>query len=404
MQAGDELELNIDDVVNGGQGLARHDGMVIFVGGTLAGEHVRARLTRLHKRFAEARLLNVRSPAADRIPSCCRLPDGSRVPGCVYDHVSYPAEVALKQRQLAGMLARLPGAGDTPFDQPFASPLPLNYRNKIVLHAARDRLADRLSLGYVADDNRTVVDVAACPLARAPINEALAEFRASHAFGRLQNGQRVTLRWTPTDGVVTWVGAPPTKHPPLSEQTPLGMLRVPLDGFFQVNPEVCEALVRQVSEWLAVDLDTRASVLDLYCGAGLFTLAAAARGFREAIGIETGRSAVAAARINAHALNLHASFHCQDVAAAASTGFGGRDLTAATVIVDPPRQGLDATLSKALARARPRCVLYISCDPATLARDLRILLPGGYRIARARLFDMFPRTAHYETAVRLERQ
>jgi 23S rRNA (uracil1939-C5)-methyltransferase len=411
MVAGDELELVIESVVYRGAGLARHAGCVVFVAGVAPGERVRVRVERLRRNYAEARLLAVVTPSADRIAPCCRLPaaPGARLaprsaPGCVYDHLSYAAEVAVKQRQLADFLGRLPQSeGAMACLPPVASPMELHYRNKIVLHAARGR-ADRVPrLGYLAEDNRTVVDVPACPLARAPINAELARFRAAAAFQHLRDGQDVTFRWTVADGVVQWIDRPATDAPWLIEASPIGPLRVSCGGFYQVNPEVAQALVQQVAAWYTEVSAITPDVLDLYCGVGGFGLACAQSGARRVLGIESGRDAIDCARANARALNAAVEFRCQRGLQAASEAFGGFDLATATVIVDPPRDGLEPPVCEALAAGRPPRIIYISCDPATLTRDLKILLPTGYRIVAARLFDLFPRTAHFETAVLLAR-
>ena len=143
-------------------------------------------------------------------------------------------------------------------------------------------------------------------------------------------------------------------------------------------------------------------VLDLYCGTGIFALACAKAGARHVTGIEAQPAAITAANENASVQNIPATFLCQTLIEAALEKFNGLDLTHTTVIVDPPRQGLEPEVAQALAQAQPPRLCYVSCDPATLTRDLRILRPAGYAIRKARLFDMFPRTAHFETVVWLE--
>ena len=178
---------------------------------------------------------------------------------------------------------------------------------------------------------------------------------------------------------------------------------VPPDGFYQVNPSVANALVLQAQEWFAADDGSGAEVLDLYCGVGVFAIACAKAGAPRARGIEAGRRAIEAATANAYEHDVLAKFRSQTVEAAAADGFGS-NLAQITVIVDPPRQGLAPEVARALADARARRLLYVSCDPATLARDLAILLAGPYILRGVRMFDMFPRTTHFETLVWLERK
>jgi 23S rRNA (uracil1939-C5)-methyltransferase len=413
---GDELDLAIESVAYLGNGVARHGGMVVFVPGVAPGEQVRARVERVHRTYAEARLIAVSSPSPDRRAPDCRLPDGTHVPGCVYDHLAYPAECAIKQAQLESFLRRLPGCGAVPFPPPVASPLSLHYRNKIVLHVA-EVLADRSpSAGYRGDDPRTVVDIPACPLAREPINESLARFRASPAFNRLRTGEHLTFRWTQEDGVVAWSGSRDPQRPVfllpgtgktwtsasrLTERAPFGPVQVPLAGFYQVNPEVADALVRQVSLWYG-EAGVAGDVLDFYSGVGVFAIACARAGARRTIGLESGRAAVDAAKDNARTHGVRVEFRCQGVGAAAQKLLAGCDRTRTVVIADPPRQGMEPEAVDAIAAAKPRLLFYVSCDPATLARDLQRLLPAGFTVRQARLFDLFPRTAHFETVVWLD--
>jgi 23S rRNA (uracil1939-C5)-methyltransferase len=400
----EEFELAIASVAYRGAGVARREGFVFFVPGTAPGERVRARLVRRHSRYAEAALTEVLAPSPDRIAPCCRLADGTRVPGCVYDHLAYPAEVALKQSQAEDFLRRLPGGPAFAFAPPFPSPRALHYRNKLVLHARRLPGEKTPRLGYFGDDNRRVLDLPACPLAREPINAALTAFRAGETFAALRDGQTATFRWTARDGVVRWLDDRLPRDPPrLTEETPCGPLAVPLDGFFQVNPEVAAGIVRQVVAWVTAD-GAPERVLDLYCGAGVLALACARAGVRRVAGIESGRAAVAAARANAAALGCaDAVFRCQSAAAAAGRAFDGFVNARTTVVANPPRRGLEPAVARALADSRAPRLVYVACDPATLARDLRPLLAAGFVPRAARVFDLFPRTAHFETAILLDR-
>lgn len=413
---GDELDLAIESVAYRGNGVARYEGMVVFVPGVAPGEQVRARIERIHRTYAEARLLAVSTPSPDRRIPDCRLPDGTPVPGCVYDHLAYPAECAIKQSQLEGFLRRLPGGSEILFPPLVASPLSLHYRNKVVLHVVQGVPGGSPSVGYRGDDNRTVVDLPACPLAREAINESLARFRASPSFSDLRTGDHLTFRWTKHDGVIAWSGSRDPKNPSflmqdvdrtwssatrLTEQAPFGPVQVPLAGFYQVNPEAADALVRQVSLWFGEGGDG-IDVLDFYSGVGIFAIACARAGARKTVGVESGRAAVDAAKDNARTHGVRVEFRCQGVGSAARSLLAGCDRTRTLVIADPPRQGMESEAVEAVAAAKPRLLFYVSCDPATLARDLRHFLAAGFTVRQARLFDLFPRTAHFETVVWLD--
>ncbi len=405
---GDTLTADVHALAYGGDGVARCDGRVLFIPESAPGDHLRVRVTQVKKRYARAVCLDLITPSPQRIPPCCRIidPDSGervRVPGCCYDHLAYPAEVAAKQQQLEGLLRHLPGSDSLRYEAPFHAPLPLHYRNKITLHA--ERRSDGSHVGYRREASHRVLPLTACPLACEAINALLAELLVQDdGFRDLRDGDAVVLRHTPQDGACWWrSGHIAPDAPPLTEASPAGPLQVARDAFYQVNPPVADALVRTVQAWFQSDR-TAPELLDLYCGVGVFGFALMQAGGTRLTGVEAGRSAIRDAQHNAHALGLSAEFRC------AALGREAIDLAAltrtpeqTTVMIDPPRDGMTPELAEALTAYGARRIYYVSCDPATLARDLAVLLRGGYRIVRAQLFDMFPRTAHFESLVELIR-
>jgi len=393
--SGDTHVCTIETLAYGGSGIARVDGLVVFVPDAIPGESVRVRITQVKKNFARGTLVEVLEPSPDRIAPCCRVHGNVRVPGCVYDHLAYTAEVQAKQQQLEGFFRRIPHAEDA-FLPPVASPAPLHYRNKITLHSDGSRL------GYRQEPKHTVLDIPACPLAGPTINDALLGFRAHQ---QLKDGAKVMFRATPHDGAVWWTpqgACSPDCPEHLTEQSPIGPLTVPHNGFYQVNPAVGDALVRFVMDTFAEDAHAP-DLLDLYCGVGVFGLACMKHGGRKLTGVESGHAAVMTARQNAKAHQVEGRFM---VHLLGREPLRLNDWMQApretTVITDPPREGMDKSTVQTLATSQAARIFYISCDPATLARDLAILLAGGnYRVSRVRLFDMFPRTAHFETVVEL---
>ena len=406
MNTGDLVKLRIDSIAYRGAGVARSDdGCVVFTPGVCEGEAVEARITRLHPRFAEAELVTVEKPARGRIDPVCRV-NGVRVPGCVYDHMSYDAEIAAKADQFRGFISRQAKVDNFSdiCGEPFPSPRDLHYRNKIVLHAQRRR--GSLVLGYLGEDNVTVIDIPQCPLAVPEINEKLASLRADAKFmDSLHDGDEVTLRWSSLKGVISWVGDTQRNLPPLKEHALFGDVEIPAGAFYQVNPFASGELVRRVSEF--VKSEKPRAVVDVYCGVGVFALAAAAAGAGRCLGIESGRAAIAAARRNSERLGLPAEFGCMP----ADEGLDSAlfevmhsHSSGVCVILDPPRDGLDPRMRSMLERHRPDTVLYVSCSPDTLARDiLELKERAGYEVESTSLIDMFPRTAHFETFTVLRR-
>lgn len=404
--------LTIDSIAYRGAGVARKDGCVYFVHGTCPGENVLAEVTREKKTFKEAEVVLVENPSPDRLqkPDCRLLTaDGKiRVPGCVYDHVSHGAELRYKQEQLISFLSRqakIENAGSLMLE-PFVSPRTLHYRNKITLHAGKNAKGNMI-LGYVGDDNETIIDIPQCPLAVPEINQVLTEIRSDRDFWKfIGTDGSVTLRWTETDGVVVIPeidNQDDPSIPPLTEISPvIGSISVPARGFFQVNPEVGSELVSYVTG--IVEACAPKELIDFYCGVGVFGLSASKRKIHHVIGFDSGRGVIRTANDNARRYGLPAKFFCEYSSRVAKRALGQLGPSRTMVVVDPPRAGLESEVTAALIEHPVENIVYVSCSPDTLARDLALLTQADkYTVKSARIFDMFPRTAHFETAVHIVR-
>ena len=394
------VQLTITDVVYRGLGIGRLDGCVVFVPGVLPAETVCVEITHRRKNFAEARLLDVLRPSPHRIAPVCPL--AAVCPGCRYQHVEYEEELRLKHAQLANLLARMAGVPDPVVLPPVASPENLGYRNKIVLHGALQQ--GRATLGYVAEDNVSIIDVPACPLAVPALNAKLRDLRSDARFmAELKTPARVTLRHTPADGATWWIGPRQPAAAELTETTALGPLRVPRGSFFQVNPPVADLLTGRVFQMLKAIRPQ--SVIDLYCGVGGFALAAGRAAVPRILGIDSDAEAISAAGRNAATLGFD---RIRFTAAPASRGLA-KALEAAgsadglTLIADPPRAGLEKSVVRTILAGRPADVIYISCAADTLARDVKLLAEDGYGFANSQPVDMFPRTPYFESVTHLRR-
>ncbi|MDA3924936.1 MAG: class I SAM-dependent RNA methyltransferase [Kiritimatiellae bacterium] len=401
MQTTDIITGRIEKVIYGGNGLIREDNFVIFVPGVAQGELVRAKITQLKKSYAIAELCEVLEPSQDRIEPNCRIPgplkEAVRIPGCVYDHVSYDAEVAIKQDQLLEFIKYMPNAEDAEILPPFKSPSQLHYRNKLILHTSKGGTP---KLGYQEERSHKVLDIPACPLTCAPINEKLHAIRSSDQLKNLPDNATVTIRYTKADGVIWWTNRPTGKSW-LTEESSIGGLRVSSEGFYQTNPEVSQALTQTAAAWFKEQPSE--NILDLYCGVGLFGLACMKEGGSgsQLVGLESGKRAIIAAKHNATEMNIAANFQVRELGKKElNLKQYTKDPGQTTCIVDPPRAGMDKSITQTLAQSGIPRILYISCNPSTLQRDLKILAAeGNYKIKRIQLFDMFPRTAHFETIV-----
>ena len=424
-RVGAHLELRVETIAAGGDGIARApDGRVVFVPRTLPGERVRATVVTQRRDWARARLDAVLEAAPGRRATPCPL--AQRCGGCPLQHAAETLQREIKARIVTEAFAR-GGLAAPPPDGVVDSPRPFGYRNRIRLELRRD--GDRVTLGYhAADDPETLVDVDDCPLAEPAIRDALARLRAAWgpAAVRLPAGRRlqVTLRATQDGDVGLEVrGARGAGQPaalleavaPLAAvdvfdargkrhwhagarelRERLGTLAVGLRPgvFVQVNRHAAARLETWVREAIG-PVDGR-RVLDLYCGVGVRAVALARAG-ATVDGVDADAGAIASANAVAagHAgrPRLHAA-RVEDVV--------DRLLPADVVVVNPPRAGLAAPVRRALVTVPPRRLVYVSCDPATLTRDLRELA-DVFDIRRVRAFDLFPQTAHVETGVLLVR-
>jgi len=396
------LTLAVEDVVYRGSGLARHEGKVYFVSGVLPGEVAGVRVLKTHKKYCEAEAICLEKTSPDRIEPECplvrRVGNVAGAPacaGCAYQHMKYETELALKQSQFISFLSRQAGVDPGVAQPPFGSPLATGYRNKIVLHAGADGI--RPVLGYIAGDNKTTIDTACCKLAVSPVNELLARMRNVDGFlSGLPARARVTFRYTPKDGPLCWVGKADDGEPWLKESSALGNVMSPRDGFFQINSPVAAELVRHV-EGIIRDCACGCFV-DLFCGVGIFAIAAARCGVGRVFGMDSDRGAIKAARVNAEMLGTPGvAFYPADANDWQSKA--GRDVNrdSLAVLADPPRTGLDKALLESLCRVRPASIIYVSCAADTLARDAVALVKAGYRVVSCRLLDMFPRTPYFES-------
>lgn len=346
------LELQIEDVAFGGKGVGRHNGEAVFVPFTIDGERVSVRITREKKQFAEGELDRVLTPSAQRTTPEC--PYFGQCGGCSYQHINYEHQLALKQRQLDQSLRRIGHFAEPPVNAIIPSPKAYGYRNRVTVHAEQG------VVGYYRRDVHRLIDVEFCPIAAPEVNAALAQLRA----GRPRDGH-YTLR---------------THSGP----------RV----FAQTNDEVAEALAQLVERFLP---DGQTLLIDAYCGTGFFAKRLRAK-FDQIIGLEWDHFAVAAAREGAAP---NETYIAGEVGLELEQQLLSASLLTTCVIVDPPATGLSPATRHALLDRPAATLIYVSCNPATLARDLGELR-ARFTIESITPLDMFPQTAQIEAAAHLK--
>ena len=362
----DTLVVRVTDLAFGGEGVARHEQFVVFIPFTLPGETAEIRITEVRKNYARARLLRLLEPSPDRVTPPC--PYFGACGGCQYQHLQYDRQLALKRQQVVELLRRVGGFPDPPVQAPIPCPTPYGYRNRIMVRTQWHGPEQRLVLGYLRHDNRLVVDVENCAIAEPALNRQLLEVRKSPPP---KGGLKVTLRIPPD----AW--------------------QVPHDSFFQNNFHLLPELTRTVGRRLT-DSGVR-HLIDAYCGVGFFAISCAPQ-LDSFIGIELDKPAILAARANAASRNLqHGEFLCGAVEELLPAAVQRLDPAKTAVILDPPRRGCHRTGLDTLLAAAPAQIIYVSCHPATLARDLNILCRTGvYRLVDLTPLDMFPQTQHVE--------
>ena len=398
------FELEITDIAFGGNGLGRKDGFVYFVPGTLPGELIIAGEVSRKKNFGTARLIEILRSSQNRIsPVCplawapCKNNKGAlgHCPGCSYQHVKYEEEILIKNRHLENFIRHnLKVDPGTVMDTPVLSPSDLNYRNKIVLHLSKNRL------GYFADDNVSIVDVENCPIADPEINAKLAEIRKD--LGKYSGSADITFRYTRKDKVQFWVENRPVAGV-LEEETEFGILEVPCGSFFQVNLKCADLLAGETAK-MAKDAKA-SSLIDLYCGCGFFSIAAAKAGIESVIGVDSDPDTIKSAVKNAVTQGIADKCRFSAKSAEIFMTENSRKMKAdeTVVLLDPPRGGLSLKLKNQLISTGVKRIIYISCAPDIMARDMKFLCECGFKLKKARLFDMFPRTSHFETIAYLEK-
>jgi tRNA/tmRNA/rRNA uracil-C5-methylase (TrmA/RlmC/RlmD family) len=392
---GDQFTLTIQDIAFGGEGVGRispsrdesressaepgstgaaaldprpstFDSFVVFVPFVLVGEVVEVEITEVKKNFARAKLLRVVQPSPERVEPACRY--FGQCGGCQYQHVDYAAQLRLKHKQIADLFQRLGGFEQARVAPVIPCPRPYGYRNRIMIRSQWNKPEQKLNIGFVRWDCGLVEDIEECKIAEPVLNE---EIRRVRAHPPPKGGIKVVLRVPPEN----W--------------------DVPPDSFFQNNFFLLPKLVETVRGFLR-DRGAR-HLVDLYCGVGFFgiELADAVESFT---GVEYDQRAIQAARRNAAARKTgNGEFLASAVEAVLPDLLKRFSPEQTAVLLDPPRKGCWPQTLQMLRESKPAQVIYVSCHPATMARDLNILCGNGvFELARVQPLDMFPQTQHVE--------
>ncbi len=437
---GDELELRIESLAHGGRGVARSGGYVLFVQGAIPGDRVRARVVKRKRSYGEARVSELLKPAPDRIEP------RAEHPGAPWQVLPYQRQLEEKQAQVVDALERIGGFEQVPVEPIVPAVEQWRYRNKVEYSFGRAP-DGRLVLGFHPPGSwRQVVaideDVLASPVVnalRARVRDwceqegltaydrethagflrnlvvregrrtgqlqvrlvtSAGDFRAAH-FAEVADAHSVVWSKTATLAEVTRDAQSRILSGAEAIEERIGSLRfrISLDAFFQTNTEMAERLYAVVADFAGVTGSER--VFDLFCGIGTIGLSLAGHA-REVWGVEIVEYAVADAIANAELNGIeNARFFAGDIRTAARP-LVEQAGTPDVVVVDPPRAGLSQRIIRRVAEMKPRRIVYVSCNPTTLAPNARQLADAGWNLERVQPVDMFPQTPHIECVALLE--
>lgn len=352
----ESTEIRILDIAFGGCGVGQLNagtdrGKATFVPFTIDGERVRVRITRQHRKFAEALLEAILESSPERVQPVC--PYFSACGGCSYQHIRYEHQLAIKARQVEQTLRRVGGFRSVPMTPIIPSPLEYGYRNRIRVHVSQG------AIGFFGQSSHRVVDVKQCPLANSQVNDQLERLRTSLV----------------PDGDYTLSAGEETRF------------------FKQTNEAVADAMAQTV----AASLPTQGKVLvDAYCGAGFFGHRLHHQ-FERVIGLEENAFAVTHARKSAAP---NENYIQGDVVETLGPVLSAEDRGDLALILDPPAQGMSPRVTDIVLGVVPPVLVYVSCNPATLARDLQAL-KVAYKLMAVTPLDMFPQTAEIEVVAQL---
>jgi 23S rRNA (uracil1939-C5)-methyltransferase len=389
IKPGKILEVRIEKIVPNGFGLAFAENLTVFVALAARGDRVRVRINQIKGKTAFAEVVEVIEPSSERItPPCAYF---GRCGGCDFQQMNYAAQLAAKLAIIKDCLTRI---GKINYEKEIAiipSPREFGYRSRAQWHAD----TRRRRIGYFRRNSHDVIDVETCPILNDELQTTLTNLRSGLEWPGFWS-EKIEIEAASAAGKVS-VYSSELVEPTAEISFTLGENRYFYDAqsFFQGNLLLVEALVET-----ALQGAEGGAAFDLYCGVGLFTLPLAQR-FERVSGVEASTKAIDAARKNIdHARLENVALYAEPVGEWLAEN--ATQNTIDFVLLDPPRAGTERETIERLLDLRPRQISYVSCEPSTLARDLRILCADLYAIESITALDLFPQTHHVETVVRLK--
>ncbi|MBI3164592.1 MAG: class I SAM-dependent RNA methyltransferase [Chloroflexi bacterium] len=401
-------EITLEKLAYGGEAMGRlQDGRAVFVPFGLPGETVRIQLTQEKQNFARGEILEILKPSADRITPKCK--HFTQCGGCHYQNLPYEKQLLAKADILRDQLQRIGKIENPPVQPTVASPEQWNYRNHIQFHLTNDG-----KIGFINSRGYSTLPIEECHLPEASIENFWRELQ----FESKMNLERASLRSGADDDLMLILESDTEETPELEIEADISIVHiydehpiviagsnhltiqilgkdfhVSAPSFFQVNTKMAEKMVQHLQTQLPIT-NQPITLLDLYCGVGLFSKFFASK-YAKVIGIESSESANEDFAIN---LDEFDNVELYEGAAEEILPALAPQLTEPIhMIIDPPRAGIDKFALDAILQINPQVIAYVSCDPSTFARDAARLIKGGYTLQNVTPFDLFPQTYHIES-------
>jgi 23S rRNA (uracil1939-C5)-methyltransferase len=407
------LTLMIEKLTYGGSGLARSEGKTCFIDGVIPGETVRARVDEIRNHYLRATLCDILESSPARVDPAC--PIASFCGGCQWQHINYAQQLDFKAAILKDCLGRIGKIHDCDAAYPAASPMQTRYRSRAAIKIA---VKQKPVMGFYQIKTHDIVQISDCLLLEPTLIQALEICKNMlrdnpQKFNGFAELQLLAVENTPTV-LVLWHDLKNRKKKKLvlnvssgavEEQYLLAIESIAgleflrdAENFYQVNRQQNLAMIRQVLAFMEPVID--GAILDLFCGCGNFSLFLSEKGAK-ITGIDSNKAAINEARNNARMNGIdNCSFQTANIHNLAESALAEKY---DGVIINPPRSGCEQHTLYGLAKKSPSIIVYVSCDPSTLSRDLRVLVDEGYTIDAIQPYDMFPHTYHIETIVKLSK-
>lgn len=453
MKKNDEVILKIEDLTSDGEGIGKAEGFALFVKNTLPGDKVRAKIMKLKKSYGFARLVEILEPSTHRVEPCCSLAE--KCGGCQLQHMSYSEQLKYKEKKIKNCMERIGGITNFRMEPILGMEDPYYYRNKAQFPVGRDKEGN-IVMGFYAGRTHSIIDTSHCYIQAeingkllliirnfmeqyqvAPYNEAAHTGLVRHVLTRVGfatgqimvcliiNGRKLPFaeqlieQLREIDGMtsicinvntqksnVILGGEVLTLWGKDTITDCIGSISYEISpkSFYQVNSRQTKKLYDTVLQYAG--LTGQEIVWDLYCGIGTISLFLARRA-KMVYGVEIVADAVQDAKRNADRNHLdNVEFFCgaAEIVVPKKYEQSNGEMRADVIVIDPPRKGCDEALLRTIVDLEPKRIVYVSCDPATLARDLKYLVQMGYGVEKVRGCDMFGMSVHVETAVLLVRK